>query len=550
MTLARPSCWRESMFSFRPLLLAVMMLWAGMIIAPSALHAQTFTDLHDFNCNTDGCVGSWPGIPAQARDGNIYGSLPAGSPSNNGTVYKTTPSGSLGAIYEFSGSDGYGPYSGLTLGTDGNLYGVTYNDGANGYGTIFQITTAGALNTLHNFTAAEEGGAYGAPVAGKTGTTFYGVTYYSKAYSITPSKTFKLLPNPTPGSSQAPLILGSDGNLYGTTITGGLGYGTVFRMSATGAIKIIYSFDYTHGYYPYGPVVQGTDGFLYGTASGGGSGAHGGGVVFKVSTGGAITVLHEFDTTSTTDGYQPIAGLVAATDGNFYGATSQGVSGGSVPYGALFKITKTGTYTMLHAFDSTHGQAPETTPIQHTNGIIYGETYIGGSGSNGVFYSLNAGIAPFVSLVGFPSGSAGTTVEILGNGLSGTTKVMFGTGSATSYMVVSDTYMTAAVPSSGTTGTVTVTTPGGTLKSKQTYKVVPVISSFIPTSGPVGTQVTITGSGFTGASNVTFGGVKAVFTVNSGTQITATVPSGAVTGKIKVTTKGGTATSAGTFTVT
>jgi hypothetical protein len=127
---------------------------------------------------------------------------------------------------------------------------------------------------------------------------------------------------------------------------------------------------------------------------------------------------------------------------------------------------------------------------------------------------------------------------------------MFGTGSATSYTVVSDTYMTAAVPSSGTTGTVTVTTPGGTLKSKQTYKVVPVISSFTPTSGPVGTQVTITGSGLTGASKVTFGGVSATFTVNSGTTITATVPSGAVTGKIKVTTKGGTATSSGTFTVT
>ena len=128
------------------------------------------------------------------------------------------------------------------------------------------------------------------------------------------------------------------------------------------------------------------------------------------------------------------------------------------------------------------------------------------------------------------------------------TGVMFGSGSAT-YTVVSDTYMTAVVPASGTKGTVTVTTPSGTLKSKQTFTVVPVISSFTPTSGPVGTKVTITGSGLTGASKVSFGGVSAAFTVNSGTQITATVPSGAVTGKIKITTAGGSVTSSGIFTV-
>ncbi len=109
--------------------------------------------------------------------------------------------------------------------------------------------------------------------------------------------------------------------------------------------------------------------------------------------------------------------------------------------------------------------------------------------------------------------------------------------------------MTAVVPTSGTTGTVIVTTPGGTLKSKQVFKVIPQLKSFSPTSGPVGTQVTITGTGFTGASKVTFGGVKATtYTVDSGTQITAIVPPGAVTGKIAVTTTGGTA-SKGIFVV-
>ena len=109
--------------------------------------------------------------------------------------------------------------------------------------------------------------------------------------------------------------------------------------------------------------------------------------------------------------------------------------------------------------------------------------------------------------------------------------------------------MTAKVPATGTTGYVTVTAPSGTLTSNRTFKVLPAITSFTPTSGPVGTKVTIKGSGFIGATKVTFGGVKAIsYTVDSGTQITATVPIGAKTGNIAVTTPGGSA-SKGTFTV-
>lgn len=527
--------------------LACLLLLA-ISVTSTTVHAQTFADLHDFNCNTDGCNGRYPGRIAQGRDGNLYGTMPGGGNPNLGTVFTVTPGGTFNKIYNFSGTDGYGPFSGLTLGTDGNFYGATYNDGANGYGTLFKITPAGTLTTLHNFTAAEEGGAYGTPAASKTG-TYYGVTYYRKAYSITPSGTFKLLPNPLDSSSFAPLILGSDGNFYGTTIGGGInGRGSVFRMSTSGVITNIYSFDYTHGSEPYGPIVQGADGFFYGTTTSGGSMAHSAGVVFKLSTKGVITVLHEFDNTSTTDGYQPLSGLVAATDGNFYGTTSSGAYGGPTQYGVLFKITKTGTYTVLHNFDSTHGADPASELFQGTNGVIYGETQAGAS-LGGVLYSWNAGIAPFVSLVGFPAGSAGTVVQILGQGFNSASSVKFGAASA-SFTVGSDTYMTATVPANGTSGAVTVTTSGGILKSAQNYKVIPLITNFSPTSGPVGTPVTINGSGFVGASKVTFGGVKAItYSVNSaGTQISATVPTGAITGKIAVTTTGGTA-SKGTFTM-
>ena len=97
----------------------------------------------------------------------------------------------------------------------------------------------------------------------------------------------------------------------------------------------------------------------------------------------------------------------------------------------------------------------------------------------------------------------------------------------------------------------TVKTPGGTLKSNHIFRVTPVILSFTPTSGPVGTPVTITGTSFTGATKVTFGGVKATtFSVDTDMQVTAYVPTGAKTGKITITTPGGTAVSKDIFTVT
>jgi len=520
-------------------LFACLLLFV-MSTVTNNLQAQTYTDRHDFNCQTDGCGATYAGIVAQGRDGNLYGTLPGNGPGGGGTVYTITPAGAFNVIFNFNsaGTDGYGPSSGLTLGIDGNFYGATLTAGANGFGTLFKVTPAGVLTTLHNFTSTEIGFPYGPPVMGKNG-IFYGVTHYGKAWSITQSGNFKLLPNPTPGDSRAPLTAASDGNFYGTTINGGTGNGTVFQMSTAGKIKIIYNFDNTHGAKPIGPVIQGSDGYLYGTASTGGSIPNAFGVMFKLSTKGVITVLHEFDSTSTTDGCEPLGGLVEAVDGNFYGTTYTGP--GPHGHGVLFKMTKTGTYTVLRNFDTATGWVPATTAMQNTNGIIYGETLTGGFSFNGVFYSLNAGISPFVSLVGYPAASAGKSFGILGQGLSGTTSVKFGTGSAT-FNVVSDTYMTAVVPTSGTTGTVTVTTSGGTRKSKQVFKVIPMLKTFSPTSGPVGTQVTITGSGFTGASKVTFGGVKATtYTVDSGTQITAIVPAGAVTGKIAVTTTGGTA---------
>ena len=155
------------------------------------------------------------------------------------------------------------------------------------------------------------------------------------------------------------------------------------------------------------------------------------------------------------------------------------------------------------------------------------------------------------------SGVIGATVEISGSGFgdsSDVTAVTFN-GTAATFDVNSNVLITATVPAGATTGPIAVTDSEGTATSTTDFTVtpspVPTITSFDPTSGPVGTSVVITGTGFTGASSVTFNGTPATsFTVDSDTQITATVPMGATTGPIAVTTPGGTATSATDFTVT
>jgi hypothetical protein len=139
-------------------------------------------------------------------------------------------------------------------------------------------------------------------------------------------------------------------------------------------------------------------------------------------------------------------------------------------------------------------------------------------------------------------------VTLTGTNFTGASKVTFN-GVSASFTVKSGTQITAAVPGSASTGKIAVTTPGGTATSSASFTVKPTITSFSPTSGAVGASVTLTGSGFTGATKVTFNGTSAKFTVVSATKITTTVPSGATSGKIAVTTPAGTATSTTSFTV-
>jgi len=438
----------------------LFLVLALSVAVSTAAHAQIYTDLLNFD-SAHGANPSYPQILAQGRDGNLYGTTAFGN-DGLGVVFRVTPSGMARVLHYFNGSDGARPYSGLTLGRDGNFYGTTFAGGSNRYGTIFRITPNGKLTTLYNFSPAD-GQPYVPPIQAADG-NFYG-TAGKTAYRIMPSGTFTSLGS-IPGVSYGPLLQGTDGNFYGTTVSGGTSnFGTVFKMTPNGVVSVAYNFDASVSQ-PDAPLLEASDGNFYGATVQGGSNRYG--VVFELTPQRAIVVLHSFpDPNYPNDGTNPIAGIVQASDGNFYGVTFSGGLG----YGVAFEIIAASAYSILYSFDSTGGGNPGSTPMQHTNGEIYGLTEAGGSDNYGVTYSLDLGLGQFVSLLP-TAGRVGETVGFLGQGFTGASAVSFN-GSSATFTVESDTYLTAIVPSGATTGAVMVTTPVGTLNSNKAFRVTP-----------------------------------------------------------------------------
>jgi uncharacterized repeat protein (TIGR03803 family) len=184
----------------------------------------------------------------------------------------------------------------------------------------------------------------------------------------------------------AGVIQGNDGNLYGTTyFGGGSGFGTVFKVTPSGTETVLYSFaGGSDGEHPYAGVIQGSDGNFYGTTYQGG--ANGYGTVFKITPSGTETVLYSFAGGSS-DGANPEAGLTQGSDGNFYGNTYLGGAGN---LGTVFEITPSGTETVLHAFagGSSDGANPSANLIQSSDGNLYGSTGAGGTSGDGTFFKV------------------------------------------------------------------------------------------------------------------------------------------------------------------
>lgn len=433
-----------------------------MLVVARQGAAQTYTDLLNFD-GVHGYSPVYPQILAQGRDGNLYGTAPL-SYGGGGVVFRLALDGTTKILHTFNGSDGKLPYSGLVLGRDGNFYGTTSRGGSNGQGTIFKITPAGSLTTLYNFTVSD-GPSTALPVQAPDG-FFYGTTWRT-AYKISSSGAFTSLVSLWGGDAVGSfsLVQALDGDFYGTTTGGGASNeGFMFKMTPQGNMTILYNFD-AHAPAFTAQLAQASDGNFYGTTSQGGN--YKGGIAFKLTPRGAISSLHDFpDPNNPGDGSNPDAGLVQASDGNFYGVTG---SGSTVNCGVIFEIAADGGYSILFDFDSAQGCGPESTPTQHTNSKLYGLTAVGGTHNLGAGYSFDLGLPAFVALL--PGlGAVGDTIDFLGQGFTGTTSVSFN-GIAASFEVKSDTFLEAIVPSGATTGAATVAAPGGTLASKQPFHV-------------------------------------------------------------------------------
>jgi uncharacterized repeat protein (TIGR03803 family) len=473
---------------------AVFLFWAGMAI-PS--HAQTFTTILSF----DGTNGSYPEATlVQGTDGNFYGTSAAGGKTqycrNCGTFFKIAAAGVLTTIYNSCAqadcADGSAPDGGLLLAPDGAFYGATAGGGTFHGGAVFRITSDGTYTTLHSLTSAEGTGPT-ATLAESTDGYFYDTTFEGGAnnrgsvFKVAPTGTltniYSFCLNGDCGSGSNPmagLVEGADGNLYGTT-PGFLttNPGTVFTITPNGVLRTLHTFcsrsNCADGMNPSASLIQGTDGAFYGTTLQGG--ANGGGTVFKITGSGALTRLHSFCNEMKCAGAGPQSALIQATDGNFYGTT---LYGGPRNYGTVFRTTPQGKTTILYIFCSqlacVDGETPFGGLLQATDGKLYGTTTRGGTGRScqfrcGTVFSLDVGLGPFVSLVHY-WGRIASPIGILGQGFTGTTEVSVN-GTAASFTVVSDTYLTAKVPSGATTGFVTVTTPTGTLTSNKALVVKP-----------------------------------------------------------------------------
>ncbi|MGH8127150.1 MAG: choice-of-anchor tandem repeat GloVer-containing protein [Gammaproteobacteria bacterium] len=359
----------------------------GMLAAavPAAYaDTGTLTTLYSFGNNGDGATPY--GALVQDADGNFYGTTYGAIPGGKGTVYKITPSGTLTTLHSFNGTDGANPEAGLVLGSDGNFYGTTSQGGtsATSAGTVFKITPAGTLTTLYSFCATS-----GCPdgqnstaglIQGSDG-DFYGTTFFGGAnlngtvFKITPSGTLTTLYSfdfGHSGNPNAALVEGSDGNFYGTTERGGLDlFGTVFKITPTGTYTRLHSFtDGDDGESPQAALLLASDGNFYSTTAGGG--VNGYGTAFKITPSGTLTTLHAFDGT---DGSELSSGLIEGSDGNFYGTA---YNGGDHGVGDIYRMTPGGTVTVLHSFASTDGNDPLGALVETTDGSFYGTTFGGG----------------------------------------------------------------------------------------------------------------------------------------------------------------------------
>jgi uncharacterized repeat protein (TIGR03803 family) len=484
-----------------------VVLGLSLAVAASAQSSGTINQLFAFTCtsgaSSETCPqGGRPNLIIQASDGNFYGTAQVTdegvSDPQGGTLFKLTPAGKFTRLFTFTqGASGFlngnNPADGFVEANDGFLYGTTFNGGKQNDGVLFRIGKTGAgFKVLHNFCSSV---------------------------------------NCADGSIPNSLLLGQDGNLYGTTLEGGSsitpcpssGCGTIFRLEpTTGAFTVLHRLTaIADGIQPSG-MIQATNGNFYGVSQGldvRGFNED----IFQFTLAGGFTVQFKsalFDT--------GISGLTQGANGNLYGAFESITAGeinffevstkgtgfvafapfttlagtinipslflasdgnlwdtnftdSTAPMGSVLSIDpQNGAVLQTFAFDGANGNSPEAGVIQAADGTFVGTTELGGTisgGSNefadGTVWTLDAGLpapAPAITLLNSTSGGVGSTVLMNGTNFIGTSAVSFN-GVSAAFQVLNSQFVSATVPVGATTGPIKVTNLGGTATSTQSFNV-------------------------------------------------------------------------------
>ena len=393
----------------------VLLVLLALLRPPTADGAVRFSSLFSFN-GTNGALPEATLI--QARDGYLYGttigggtnSVPFGS---DGTVFRISTNGEFTTVAFLDRAFASNPQAGLIESSDGGLYGTCGFGGPRDWGAAFRIGLDGAFSIAASFQWPQLEYPNGL-LEGNNGllytTGYWGGTNggYGSVISIDTNGTIAILASfgLTNGANpQASVVRDPQGNVYGTTVSGGMSggiqssNGTVFQLKPDGQLLTLVSFNGTNGAYPLCPLHLELDGTLYGVTQTGGLGFDqtpwsGDGTIFKITPQGEFRTLHYFTGYPDEPSHSSFSGLYHAADGNFYGTSE---AGGANANGTIFRMTPDGKVEVLYSFSwrdyatgtNLDGATPSAGVIQASDGNFYGVTMDGGLYGRGTIFRFS-----------------------------------------------------------------------------------------------------------------------------------------------------------------